>query len=144
MSYTTFSFSNLSITPSVTPCASAAVRATVVNTGTRQGAEVVQVYIRWVNPGQSTPKLQLVNFQKVLLAPGEEQEVSLSVDARRMSLLDVSSPVPPTSSEWKPPSWTVKPGKIEVFVGGSQPGYGATLNSSFVVEGKPTPVTSCH
>jgi beta-glucosidase len=144
LSYTTFAFSNLTITPSaIQPCAAVTVRVRVRNTGAREGAEVAQIYIRWVTPGQRTPKLQLVNFEKVLLPAGGEQEVALTIDARRMALLEVSPPVAPTSSDWVPPAWWVKPGKIEVFVGGNQPGYGETLAASFMVEGTPTAVTSC-
>ncbi len=79
LSYTTFEVSDVAVdvteSDGTTPVT---VTATVTNTGDRQGAEVVQVYLAvpWV--GQ--PPKRLVGFQKVALHPGESGQVSITVD----------------------------------------------------------------
>ena len=112
----------------------------------RAGAETVQVYVRWVAPGMLTPKLQLVNFEKIWLEAGEASTVELAIDARRMALLETPPPTP-AGGKWVAPSWWVKPGKIDVFVGNGQPGYSqngtSVLSGSFEVAGNPRAVTSC-
>src|SRR5258708_2040709 len=66
LSYTTFSFSNLSVGP-LTAGGAATVTATVTNTGSRSGADVAQLYV--TDPSASgPPPLQLQGFQRVTLA----------------------------------------------------------------------------
>jgi beta-glucosidase len=57
------------------------VTVTVRNTGARPGAEVVQVY-------RAEPELTLVGFDKVWLAPGEEREVGIPIERRRLQTWD--------------------------------------------------------
>lgn len=75
LSYTTFELSS----PSVTAVnANYSVKTTVRNTGTVNGAEVVQVYLAVPAAGQ--PKKRLVGFQKVTVAPGTSRDVSITID----------------------------------------------------------------
>ncbi|WP_413674942.1 glycoside hydrolase family 3 protein [Massilia cellulosiltytica] len=74
------------------------VSVDVRNTGTRAGAEVVQVY-------RAAPELTLVGFEKVQLAAGERRMVRIALDRRRLQT-------------WQD-GWTDLPGSVELFVGRS-------------------------
>ncbi|AZN38136.1 glycosyl hydrolase [Iodobacter ciconiae] len=81
LSYTTFTITN----PSVTANGSKYnVKATVKNTGSRAGAEVVQVYITLPNydklPGLPQAPKRLVGFSKVVLAAGASKDVIITID----------------------------------------------------------------
>ena len=72
MSYTTFSISDPTITPaSITPDGRATVSVDVANTGTRDGDEVVQLYLHDVVSSVTRPVLELRGFKRVTLAPGD-------------------------------------------------------------------------
>ena len=89
LSYTTFEYSDLDITPRViTPNESATVRLKVTNTGKRAGDEVVQLYIRDVLSSITTYEKNLAGFQRIHLEPGEAR----------------SCPSPSTASTWS--FWT--------------------------------------
>lgn len=88
LSYTTFGFSNLKVSVSkadARPSSSEALiiaACSVENTGLRQGAEVVQVYIQQKAPSISRPVKELKGFKKVFLQPGEKQEVQISMERK--------------------------------------------------------------
>lgn len=83
LSYTSFSTSGASVTRNA---GKYDVKATVKNTGSLAGAEVVQVYVSFPNGstvyagGATQPPKRLVGFAKVELAPGASQEVTISID----------------------------------------------------------------
>ena len=89
MSYTTFEYSDLDITPESSPNESATVRLKVTNTGKRAGDEVVQLYIRDVLSSITTYEKNLAGFQRIHLEPGEAR----------------SCPSPSTASTWS--FWTL-------------------------------------
>lgn len=111
LSYTTFAYSALSITPATgTPGDMGHdVRVTVRNTGARAGTEVVQVY---VGPPASPPvpmaAQALAAFARVTLAPGQAQAITLRIHQRAWSYWSESSH-----------NWTIAPGRRPVFVGSS-------------------------
>src|SRR5690606_21937485 len=75
LSYTTFGYSNLSVTPNVDALTGRAVldvSYTITNTGSRAGAEASQVYVS-LPPVANEPSKRLVGFEKIELAPGESQ-----------------------------------------------------------------------
>jgi beta-glucosidase len=83
LSYTTFSFSNLHITPSAfNGKKPVTVSFTVTNTGSVAGAEVAQLYVGEQNAPLPRPVRELKRFQKVFLQPGQSQEVTLQLDQR--------------------------------------------------------------
>lgn len=83
LSYTTFSFSGLHISRD-------SVRVTVTNTGTRDGAEVVQLYISPDVQRCSIPRPQkeLKGFAKVSLKAAESREVEIALDRFALSFWD--------------------------------------------------------
>jgi beta-glucosidase len=108
LSYTTFEYSNLAITPAVTgPAGEVRVSVDVHNSGTRDGAEVVQLYLRDVLASVSRPVMELRGFEKVWLKPGEKKNVAFTITREDMTMLDQNlNPV-------------VEPGTFRVMIGHS-------------------------
>nr|MCU0792811.1 fibronectin type III-like domain-contianing protein [Opitutaceae bacterium] len=77
LSYTRFAYHDLVFDP-----ATGTAIVVVANTGTRDGDEVVQLYVRDSRPGR--PRLQLCGFQRVTIAAGESREVVVPVDTRTL------------------------------------------------------------
>ncbi len=86
LSYTTYSYSGLKVTPGDKP----AVHFMVKNTGKRAGAEVAEVYAMLPAAADEPPK-RLVGFDKVMLQPGESREVSIDIDPLYLSVYDEGS-----------------------------------------------------
>ncbi|MDX6290200.1 MAG: beta-glucosidase, partial [Blastocatellia bacterium] len=110
LSYTTFKYSNLSIKP-VTNSASGPryeVSFDVKNTGTRDGADVAQVYVGDPQTKVPRPAKELKGFVKVSLRPGETRRVSVMLDSRALSYYDVNAK-----------QWRAEPGDFNVLVGRS-------------------------
>ena len=80
----------------------------VTNTGSRAGAETVQLYVRDVKASVDRPVKELKAFQKVFLQPGETQTVSLTIDRSALSFYDSEAG-----------GWTAEPGKFEALIGTS-------------------------
>lgn len=121
LSYTTFEYSDLDITPRViTPNESAAVRLKVTNTGKRAGDEVVQLYIRDVLSSITTYEKNLAGFQRIHLEPGEAQELSFTIDRKHLELLDADM------------KWVVEPGDFVLMAGASSEDI--RLNGTLTVE----------
>ncbi len=103
LSYTTYSYSGLKVSPGKEP----AIRFTVKNTGSRAGTEIAQVYASLpANAGE--PPKRLVGWSRVSLNPGESKEVSVSVPAKYLSIFDEPSN-----------SWKLIPGSYNFRVGPS-------------------------
>ena len=88
LSYTSFDLSDLSVATSGSVAEGtfgATVSVTVTNTGDREGAEVVQVYVEDLDSTVPMPVRQLRGFAKVVLAAGESAEVSVDLDQRAFS-----------------------------------------------------------
>ena len=121
LSYTTFEYSDLDITPRViTPNESATVRLKVTNTGKRAGVEVVQLYIRDVLSSITTYEKNLAGFQRIHLEPGEAQELSFTIDRKHLELLDADM------------KWVVEPGDFVLMAGASSEDI--RLNGTLTVE----------
>ena len=84
LSYTSFSYSDLKISPetSSNPQEEVVVSLKVKNTGERAGKEVVQLYIGKADSIVSRPQKDLRDFEKIHLMPGEEKEVSFKLNFR--------------------------------------------------------------
>ena len=108
LSYTTFEYSNLSITPkTIFPAGEVTVSLDVANTGKRQGKETVQLYIRDVVSSVSTSVMELRGFEKIALGPGEKKKVSFTLTPEHLSMYDMHL------------NRVVEPGTIEVLIGHS-------------------------
>jgi beta-glucosidase len=83
LSYTTYSYSDLQVTPG----ASTTVTFKVTNTGSRAGTEIAEVYAALPADAQEPPK-RLVGWSRVSLAPGESKEVSVAIDPKYLSIFD--------------------------------------------------------
>lgn len=94
--YTTFALDGAAVGPDGAD--GWTVTVSVRNTGTRAGAEVVQVY-------RTVPELTLVGFEKVHLAAGETRTVRIGIDRRRLQV-------------WEG-GWTDLPGPVDLQVGRS-------------------------
>ncbi len=90
LSYTTFSFSNLHVSPSGSG-PTATVTFDVTNTGSRAGAEVAQVYVTDNHPKVERPAHELKGFERVDLKPGETKHVSIDLDSRAFSFYDTQA-----------------------------------------------------
>ncbi|MDO5677667.1 MAG: glycoside hydrolase family 3 C-terminal domain-containing protein [Propionibacteriaceae bacterium] len=80
LSYTSFELSDVTVDAGSTPDSGPlTVRATVTNTGERDGAEVVQVYLGFPE-GTGQPPKRLVGFAKVDVAAGASEQVEIVID----------------------------------------------------------------
>ena len=111
LSYTTFSITNPRLASTTTGSSpSFTLTLQLQNTGTRTGAEVVQVYLEL--PTGTGEAKRLVGWQKVSLTPGQQQSVSITVNA--------SDPVHPFSYwDVNAHAWKVASGTFTVDVGNS-------------------------
>lgn len=62
--------------------------ASVKNTGSRKGAEVVQLYVRAEHSAVDRPERALADFVKIQLEPGESQRVTLTADSADIAYYD--------------------------------------------------------
>jgi beta-glucosidase len=90
LSYTTFSFSNLNVTPMYDGTGSVTVTFTVTNTGQVDGAEVAQLYVGEKSAPVPRPPRELKGFQKVFLKAGDSQQVTLQLDQRSFEYWNVN------------------------------------------------------
>jgi beta-glucosidase len=113
LSYTTFSYQSLAITPesfslSGNPGQTVTVEFDITNAGSLYGAEVGQLYLGMPSTAVLQPPKQLKGFQKVALEPGQTRRVRLVLDSRSFSYWDVNSH-----------SWQIAPGTYQIMVGSS-------------------------
>lgn len=109
LSYTTFKFANLAVSPeSAGANPQVAVTFDVTNTGSRKGAEVAQVYVSPDHAKVERPERELKGFERILLEPGETKHIAVALDARAFAYWSAESK-----------KWTIDPGKFTVHVGDS-------------------------
>jgi beta-glucosidase len=109
LSYTRFEYAGLQ--PSVTAGAdgpNATLTLQLTNAGHREGAEVVQAYVRPVKPPVARPDKELKAFAKVRLKPGETKTVTLALGPRAFAYYDPAAK-----------GWRVAKGRYELLVGAS-------------------------
>lgn len=80
----------------------------VTNTGSREGSEVIQLYISDLKSSLPRPVKELKGFSKVKLAPGETREITFTIGKEALSFFD------DTRHEW-----VAEPGKFEAWIGAS-------------------------
>ncbi|AQX02376.1 glycoside hydrolase family 3 C-terminal domain-containing protein [Elizabethkingia anophelis] len=80
----------------------------IKNTGKREGAEVAQLYISDLKSSVPRPVKELKGFEKINLKPGEQKEVSFTIDKSALSFFDAATH-----------QWVAEPGEFEALVGAS-------------------------
>jgi len=109
LSYTTFKFANLSVSPaSAGKDPHVTVAFDLTNTGDRAGAQVAQVYVSDDHAKVPRPAHELKGFDRVELGAGETKHVSIDLDGRSFAYYDIAKK-----------SWTIDPGKFTIHVGDS-------------------------
>jgi len=106
MSYTNFAFTHLNIKKNSDN--DVEVSFTVQNTGSRDSAEVAQVYVGDPSAKLKRPLMELKQFSKVRLKAGETQHVTLHLNKRAFSYYDVDAN-----------NWRMDPGEFIIYVGDS-------------------------
>ena len=84
------------------------VSATLINTGERAGAEVVQLYIRDSEASVERPSKELKGFEKVYLEPGESRRLEFSIGPDALSFFDADAH-----------RWVAEPGEFHALLGTS-------------------------
>lgn len=108
LSYTTFSIRNARLTKSkIKPGEISRLIADVTNTGSREGCEVVQLYIRDRVSSVTRPVKELKGFSKVSLRPGETKSVEFEITHDLLAFYDINM------------NYTVEPGEFEILIGNS-------------------------
>ncbi len=118
LSYTTFAYGKATATKkSLTADETITFTVPVKNTGSREGSEVVQLYIGDKKSALPRPIKELKGFSKVKLAPGEEKMVSFTIDKTDLSYYDDTQN-----------RWVAEPGVFEAFVGASSADIRSTVS----------------
>ena len=123
LSYTSFAYSNLTVSPEKSNGQGLIdVSVEVKNTGRQKGDEVVQLYLKDLVSSVTTYEYDLRGFERVTLEPGESKVVNFKLTPDDLALLD------------KNMNWTVEPGKFKVMMGSSS--VDIRLEKEFVVSPK--------
>ncbi len=109
LSYTSFEYSGLKVEEKEN--GNVAVQATVKNVGQREGDEVVQLYVTDMYASVKTRVMELKDFTRVSLKPGEAKTVSFELTPYQISLLNDRM------------DRVVEKGEFKICVGGTSPQY---------------------
>lgn len=101
LSYTEFEYSDISVN-------NQGITFTLANTGDRDGAEVVQMYVKLPNAIVFRPEKELKGFKKVFLKAGESKEVHIPFDDKTFRYWNV-----------KTNQWEVEAGDYQIMIGAS-------------------------
>ena len=108
LSYTTFRFSNLTLSPRrISTHGDTIVSVDVTNTGSREGDEIAQLYIRDKISSITRPVKELKAFQRIRLKPGETRTLRFRLTSVELGFY---------GSEMR---WVVEPGEFEIMAGAS-------------------------
>jgi len=128
LSYTTFALENLRITPgSIEVGGEVTVSLDVINTGSRAGDEVVQLYVHHRDAPEPRPIQELKGFYRVHLQPEERKTVVFTLHTHQLGLYDESG------------RYMVWPGTVDIMVGRSSSDL--PLAGTVEITGQPTDVS---
>ena len=137
LSYTRFKYSEFTVSsPRVSPADKVTVSATVENAGTREGDEVVQLYVTDVEASVRVAIRSLAGVERIHLKPGERRVIKFTIEPRQLAVITDDGRT------------VVEPGDFKVTIGGKQPGFTGTADAAttsfiegrFSVTGTPTEV----
>ncbi|XP_064594471.1 uncharacterized protein LOC135461355 [Liolophura sinensis] len=119
LSYTNFVYNSLILgNRTISAGQSQTVRVVVKNVGTVTGDEVIQVYIRWVNPSSTMPNIQLAGVYRTTLLPNQDTAYTFEIRPHQMAIWDDDR------------GFVVEPGNMMVYAGGQQPGQSRSVDSN--------------
>jgi len=119
LSYTTFRYDRVAAkAPTVASGKDVEITANVTNTGDKEGAEVVQLYLRKDTSSVETPARSLKGFARIHLKPQETRTIVFQVPQEQLAVWNAER------------KWAIESGTYTVWVGGSSR---ATLASNFVL-----------
>ncbi|MCC7402293.1 MAG: beta-glucosidase BglX [Chitinophagaceae bacterium] len=108
LSYTTFNYSDITLsTSSIKQGESLTANITVTNTGSYEGKEVVQLYIRDMVASVTRPVRELKGFQKIDLKPGESKVVTFTISPEDLKFYNYDL------------KYVAEPGEFRVYIGGN-------------------------
>ncbi|MGZ2600715.1 beta-glucosidase BglX [Bacteroides fragilis] len=108
LSYTTFAYSDIHLSSTeMSADGELTATVTVTNTGSRDGAEVVQLYIRDLVGSVTRPVKELKGFEKIFLKAGESRKVSLSITPELLKFYNYDL------------QFVCEPGDFDVMIGGN-------------------------
>jgi beta-glucosidase len=108
LSYTTFTYSAPTLNaPEIGMDGRLTVTVTVTNSGSRAGAEVVQLYVRDLVGSVTRPIKELKGFERVELTPGQSRDVTFTLTPADLAFYTARG------------KWEAEPGGFKVFVGGN-------------------------
>lgn len=108
LSYTNFEYSDIKLSKNnISQAESTIVSCTIKNTGTRDGGEVVQLYIRDMLSSVARPVMELKGFRRVHVKAGESKTISFTITPEMLSMLDINL------------KEVVEPGDFRLMIGGS-------------------------
>lgn len=106
LSYTTFTVSDVTLSAPTMKCDSRVTASVeVTNTGKREGATVIQMYLQDVTASMSRPVKQLKGFEKITLKPSESKTVSFPIDIDALKFWNQRM------------KYDAEPGKFNVLIG---------------------------
>ena len=117
LSYTKFSYSELKLPKQINAGDSVKISVKVTNVGDVAGEEVVQLYITDTKASTPRPTRQLEGFERIHLNKGASKTIEFTLAPRQLSLIN------------KQTKRMIESGKIDVFVGGEQPGFSGDIDS---------------
>lgn len=112
LSYTSFNYSDLNSV--LNKDGSVSIKVKVTNTGNLAGDEVVQLYVTDMYASVKTRVMELKDFTRITLKPGESEIVSFTLNPYQLSLLNDKM------------DRVVEPGQFKIMVGGKSPSYVAS------------------
>ncbi len=106
LSYTTFNYSNVTLSAAEMPLTGkVTAKVTVTNAGTRDGKEIVQLYIHDVYSTSTRPVKELKGFRKIFLKAGESKDVTFDLTAEDLKYYNHEL------------SYVCEPGDYEIMIG---------------------------
>jgi beta-glucosidase len=119
LSYTTFTYSNLSIPEKAVAGENVTVTVNVTNSGKVAGDEVVELFLTDEKASTTRPIRQLEGFTRITLKPGESKDVQFVLQPRQFSIINNKD------------KRVIEPGYFTVSIGGKQPGFKGYLDPQF-------------
>lgn len=129
LSYTTFNYKNLSYPKKTKTDKNAEIAVEVMNTGKRDGEEVVQLYVTHPDATNSQPIRSLKGFKRIFLKAGEKRVVKFTLTTAELAVVKTDGQI------------KVEPGAVEIAVGGKQPDTkslktGVVAKGTFMLQGE--------